>query len=109
METSNVRFNYSGQTQILLDGKPISLTANDKLYLNIPFSVVIKSAQPQVATYYETSFDSGETFTLSNPKAQSLPSGFQKGDYFCYNQICTLVSTDQANFATFYNGASYGT
>jgi len=71
-------------TQILLDGKPISLGTNDKLYLNIPYTLVIKQASPQVATYYQTSYDNGETFVLSNPKTQSLPSGFTIGDYFCY-------------------------
>ena len=73
---SSVKFNYSGTTQVLLDGKPISLSANDKLFLNIPFSLVIKHDQPTQAIYYSTTFDNGETFNLKEPFTKNLPSGF---------------------------------
>jgi hypothetical protein len=62
-----VKFNHEGIAKVLIDNKPIGLGKNDKLFLSIPYSLLIRDSDPSRFIYYETKFDGGETYSLRNP------------------------------------------
>ena len=102
-----VRFNYQGKLNVILNGNPLSLGANDRLYINIPYSVLIKEQDPSHMLYYKTVFDGGETFSLSDVVQELIPKTFTDGDYFCLELVCTMTSNRQYNAAIFFNGRDH--
>ena len=70
--TDKIKFNHQGELTIIIDGKPLALSANDKFWLHAPYSAWIKDSDPTNISYYETSWDGFETYTLTFKATQEI-------------------------------------